>query len=133
MGIGLFFDALDVMDRAVALLQTGDENARQLGSHPPSDLRKQRLRNSLPQVCDPASAKSVQDALFVAEIQGEIIHLLWERTRPILQDLRRRGVSAAHTWRTIPKETGDEPAPAPPSALAPKQACRRGLRWGRSG
>lgn len=49
-GVGLFFDALDVMDRAVALLQTGDENARQLGSHPPSDLRKRRLRDLLPQL-----------------------------------------------------------------------------------
>lgn len=39
VGVGLFFDALDVMDRAVAVLQTGDENARQLGSHPPTCVR----------------------------------------------------------------------------------------------
>jgi len=133
-GIGLFFDALDVMDRAVALLKTGDENARQLGSHPPCDMRKQRLRDFLPQLGGdgPANAKRVQTALGLAEVQGEIIHLLWERTRPTLLDLRRRGVPAARTWQTIPKETGDEPAPAPPSTPAPKQARRR-WRWGRSG
>lgn len=112
-GIGLFFDALDVMDRAVALLQTGDENARQLGSHPPSDLRKQRLRDFVPQLAggNPANADRVQRALGMADVQGEIIRLLWERTRPILLDLRQRGVPAARTWRTIPKETTDEPAP----------------------
>lgn len=135
LGIGLFFDALDVMDRAVALLQTGDENARQLGSHPPSELRKQRLRDFLPQLGgnEPAKAERVRTALVLEEVQGEIIRLLWERTRPILLDLRQRGVPAARTWRTIPKETGDEPAPAQPSAPAPKQARHCGLRWGRSG
>jgi len=134
-GIGLFFDALDVMDRAVALLETGDENARQLGSHPPSDLRKQRLRDFLPVLGggEPAGDERVRIALASDEIQGEIIRLLWERTRPILLDLRRDGVPAARTWRTIPKETGNEPAPAPPSAPVPKQVRRPGWRWGRSG
>lgn len=131
-GIGLFFDALDVMDRAVALLETGDDNARQLGSHPPSDLRKRRLRDFLPQMVtgDPTHAR-VPTALIREQVQGEIIRLLWERTWPILLDLRRRGEGAARTWRAVAKETLDEPAPAPPSALAPKEA-RRGIPWGRS-
>jgi hypothetical protein len=100
------------MDRPVALLQTGDESARQLGSHPPSDLRKQRLCGFLPALggSEPANAGRVQAALLLAEIQTEIVRMLWERTRPILLDLRRSGVPAAHTWRTIPKETM-EPAP----------------------
>jgi hypothetical protein len=113
-GISLFFDALDVMDRAVALLQTGDENARQLGSHPPSELRKQRLlRDVLPALggSEPANAGRVEAALLLAEVQTKIIRMLWERTRPILLDLRRRGVPAAHTWRTIPKETDDGARP----------------------
>lgn len=114
LGISLFFDALDVMDRAVALLQTGDENARQLGSHPPSELRKQRLRDFLPELggSGPANAGRVEGALMLAEVQAEIIRMLWERTRPILLDLRRRGVPAARMWRAIPKETEDG---APPS------------------
>jgi hypothetical protein len=132
LGIGLFFDALDVMDRAVALLQTGDENACQLGSHPPSNLRKQRLRESLSKLAE-ANPEGVRTALAVEEIQTEIIRLLWERTGPILLDRRRRGVPAAHTWRSIPKETGDEPTPAPQNAPEPRQARRRGRRWGRSG
>ncbi|MFF4037579.1 hypothetical protein [Streptomyces sp. NPDC001816] len=109
LGISLFFDALDVMDRAVALLQTGDERTRQLGSHPPSDLRKQRLRAVLPQMAD---ADRVRMPLELADIQGQIIRELWARTRPALLDLHRRGVPTARTWRTIPKETGD-PGPGP--------------------
>ena len=134
-GIGLFFDALDVMDRAVALLETGDETARQLGSHPPSGRRKQLLCDFLPALGggESADAERVTTALLVAEIQGEIIRLLWERTRPILLDQHRRGVRPDPRWRPIPKETGDEPAPAPPSALVPKQVRRPGWRWGRSG
>lgn len=103
-GIGLFFDSLEIMDRAVALLQTGDDNARQLGSHPPCDSRKQHLRELLPQMCDTETASEVRAALVVAEAQGQIIRVLWDLTRPILLDLRRRGVPAARTWRTIPKE-----------------------------
>jgi hypothetical protein len=135
LGIILFFDVLDVMDRAVALLQTGDENARQLGSHPPSDLRRQRLREAQAKFAESLPADDAEPArrsLELAEIQTEIIRLLWERTRPILLDLYQRGVPAAPTWRTILKETGDEPTPAPQSAPEPKQARRRGLRWGGS-
>ncbi len=133
LGISLFFDALDVMDRAVALLQTGDENARQLGSHPPSDLRKQRLRDLLPRLAgdDPAIADRVRRALGLAEVQGEIIRLLWDRTRPQLLDLRRRGVPAARTWRTIPKETGDDVPPAPRIPPAAEPPRRRIRPWGR--
>ena len=69
-GIGLFFDALDVMDRAVALLETGDETARQLGSHPPSGRRKQLLCDFLPALGggESADAERVTTALLVAEI-----------------------------------------------------------------
>ncbi|MFF6954695.1 hypothetical protein ACFZAD_39605 [Streptomyces iakyrus] len=128
LGISLFFDALDVMDRAVALLQTGDEHARQLGSHPPSDMRRQRLRAFLPTMADD---ERTQSALALADIQGEIIRTLWERTRPKVLNLHRRGVPAAHTWRTIPKETRD-PAPEPQSAPPSKQVSRSRRRWGRS-
>jgi hypothetical protein len=55
-----------------------------------------------------ANAKTVRTALELVEAQGVIIRLLWERTRPVLLDLRRSGVWAAPKWRTIPKETGDE-------------------------
>jgi hypothetical protein len=118
MGIGLYLDALDVMDRAVALLETGDENLRQIGSHPPAAQRKRGVRRSLSMMVeagegDPSyPAEAMRSALEMEQIQGEIIRLLWERTRPVLLDLRRRGTRASPTWRIVPKETDDRPAPA---------------------
>ena len=53
----------------------------------------------------PEIANDVRGALNMDAIQGDIIRLLWERIRPMLQDLRRRGVPAARTWRTSPRET----------------------------
>ncbi|MGK8491260.1 hypothetical protein [Nocardia asiatica] len=129
LGISLFFDALDVMDRAVSLLETGDENVRQLGSHPPSYLRRRRLRESLEQLAradgtdEREKAERLRAALNTAEIQADIVRLLWERTRPRLLDLRERGVRPARTWRTIPKEA---PAPEPPlewRSLHPDEAA----------
>ncbi|WP_410675310.1 hypothetical protein [Amycolatopsis sp. cmx-4-68] len=113
LGISLFFDALDVMDRAVALLQTGDENALQLGSHPPAHLRKQYLGESLVRSApdDNRFTLNVRRALRMAEAQSEIIRRLWECTRPDLLDLHQRGARAAPTWRTNRKEAGDQSLP----------------------
>lgn len=107
-GITIFFDAMEVMDRAVALLQTGDEQARQLGSHPPSYLRKQRLREFLPKMGgdDAAGQAQVSTALGVTGVQEKITDLLWERARPRLEQLRKAGVAPAPIWRSIPKEAG---------------------------
>lgn len=71
-------------------------------------MRKGRLRYFLPRLTgdDPAGAERLRSALTPAEDVEQIIGLLWDRTRPQLLDLRRRGVPAARTWRTIPKETG---------------------------
>jgi hypothetical protein len=131
LGVFLFFDAVDVMDRAVALLQTGDENARQLGSHPRSSVRKWNVRGCLMKLAEAAPgpfSERVRTAFELEESWEEIIRLLWERTRPILLELHRRGVPAAHTWRTIPKETGDEPASVPHSAPARTQVRHPGQR-----
>jgi tetratricopeptide (TPR) repeat protein len=121
MGIKLFFDASDVMDRAVSLLQTGDEEALQLGSHPPSYLRKQRLHESLSKMAELQPdffGNWMQIPFKLGEVQDEIVRLLWDRTRPILLDLRRQGIQATHIWRVIPKETGDDNNTAESAGMA---------------
>lgn len=118
LGICLYLDAMDVMDRAVAVLETGDEDLRQIGSHPPAYRRKRGVRRTLAMMveadgdgtADPVQAM-MRNALEMEEIQAEIIRLLWERTRPVLLDLWRRGVRAAPMWRIVWKDTGDQPAP----------------------
>jgi Zn-dependent protease with chaperone function len=46
-GATVFLSGVGVMDRAVSLLRTGDENAQRIGSHPPSTARVIRLRQYL--------------------------------------------------------------------------------------
>ncbi|HEX5120528.1 MAG TPA: hypothetical protein VFW65_35565 [Pseudonocardiaceae bacterium] len=126
LGVSLFFDALEVMDRAVALLQTGNEHARQLGSHPLPGLRKQALRKDLSMLADADPARMaapVRRALLLDETQSEIIRLLWERTRPLLLDLHRTGVPPAASWRTVPTPDADPPAPAPVRSVVREPAA----------
>ncbi|MEV0726591.1 hypothetical protein AB0I37_27915 [Micromonospora purpureochromogenes] len=107
MGIELFFLATDIMDRAVALLETGAEGTRQLGSHPPGHLRIQRLREHLPQMFEqsPEHVEALRQTLGVADEQREVIRLLWERARPVLLEQHRDGQRPADRWRTIPNES----------------------------
>jgi hypothetical protein len=132
LGISLFFDALEVMDRAVAVLQTGDEHARQLGSHPLPGLRKEGLRKDLSMMAD-ADPKRMGDpvrrALALDEAQSEVIRQLWERTKPLLLDMHRHGLPVAPTWRTVATDqpaTDRAVAPRPPAAehvAAPRPAA----------
>ncbi|MEO3928408.1 hypothetical protein ABGB07_31725 [Micromonosporaceae bacterium B7E4] len=107
MGVELFFLALDVMDRSVALLETGAEGTRQLGSHPPGHLRIQRLREYLPQMFQqsPEHVEALRQTLGVADEQQEVIRLLWEHVRPVLIEQHRDGQRPAGRWRTIPIES----------------------------
>ncbi|MEV6557964.1 hypothetical protein AB0M22_19775 [Nocardia sp. NPDC051756] len=104
-GIEIFFGMFDVIDRAVSLLQTGDEDARQLGTHPPASLRRRSLRAALPRLAggDPRVAEQLEMAVEVADGLAKIIDILWIRTKPFLIDLRARGIPAAQKWRTISK------------------------------
>jgi hypothetical protein len=137
MGVNLFFDALDVMDRAIALLHTGDEDARQLGSHPPADLRKEVLRDNLPVIAErvwgdhPVRDELVEYALAVGDIQGEVTRLLWQRYRPYVLNMHRDGVRPARMWRTVPKETNSTRAAASPAPPAPKPGSHRRWPWSR--
>ncbi|HEX3784180.1 MAG TPA: hypothetical protein VHX38_31365 [Pseudonocardiaceae bacterium] len=145
LGVGLYLDVMDMMDRAVAFLGTGNENLRQIGSHPPAAQRKRSIRRMLSIMVDAGGgdlvAEKFRTALAMEEIQAEIIRLLWERTRPVLLDLRQRGVRPARKWLIVPTETADatdttgttkatdNPAPAPRPAshhnVAPRQDPQR--------
>ncbi|GAA0492822.1 hypothetical protein Ade02nite_69590 [Paractinoplanes deccanensis] len=99
MGVSLFFDTMDVLDRAVSLLLTGSEQSHQVGSHPPSALRKEHLAQQL-------AKGPLRDVLGVGEIVGEVVESLWQRARPQVLAMHRRGARPAPMWHTIAKETG---------------------------
>ncbi|XVU28150.1 hypothetical protein ACQPZJ_14230 [Actinoplanes sp. CA-054009] len=89
MGVSLFFDAMDVFDRAVSLLLTGNEQTHQVGSHPPAALRKRQL---------------AQHRSGAAAAVGDVVEALWQRAWPRILALHKRGTRPAPVWRAIPKE-----------------------------
>jgi hypothetical protein len=106
-GIEIFFGMFDVIDRAVSVLQTGAEDERKLGTHPPASLRRRSLRAALPRLTggDPRVAEQLETALEVADGFSKLIDILWIRAKPFIVDLRARGIPAAQKWQTISKES----------------------------
>jgi hypothetical protein len=106
-GIDLYFGAMDVMDRAVAVLEAGEEQALQLGLHPPPLIRRQRLWTTVP-ILDPRpeSEPVMADTQQMADLQSMILAQLWQRTRPVLLELRYQEQRAHEQWRVVEKDQG---------------------------
>jgi hypothetical protein len=101
-GVDLFFSTMDVMDRAVALLRTGEETTLTLGSHPPAQLRRQAAREALRRLTPPEGAKAVEAAVGLADAQAHAVEQLWAYTREAILRARQAGWQAAGRWRTVP-------------------------------
>jgi hypothetical protein len=95
-GSDLLFSAMDVMDRAISLLNYGDEGFRKLGSHPPSFDRRSKLRTL---ILERESKEESASIIHFAECNELVVETLWQRTRPILIDFRKRGKRAADIWQ----------------------------------
>ncbi len=96
-GSDLFFSAMDVMDRAVSLLRTGDETRQTIGSHPPAGQRRAVLRDTLRRQLGEEHANRV---VSLGELLERVVAALWERTRPAVLAARAAGTRAAPTWHT---------------------------------
>lgn len=109
-GSEIYFCAMDVMDRAVSLLQFGDESARRLGTHPPSDLRREMLRFSVTKLGPEELATEVLD---MGRTIQAIIDVLWDRTRVAMESFHRAGERPAPMWTralTIPADPAAQEA-----------------------
>ena len=96
-GAELFFDAIEVVERGVALLACGDENRHMFTTHPPSSERRSIVRQLLEPCLGNDSAKA---GCQIAEILQAIINRLWVRAKPILLSLHDdKGYQLAPIWR----------------------------------
>jgi hypothetical protein len=95
-GCDFFFSAIDVMDKAVSVLNGEEETAMKLGSHPPTKERREMLRQLLPEMI---GEKHANDALGLSRILEDVTDLLWQRTRPVIASARSRGVRPAPWWQ----------------------------------
>lgn len=115
-GINLYFELMDVMNRAVAVLHAGDETALQIGSHPPWSLRKQRFFDLMLQEMErhaPTEIDRARENWQRTDALAEFVRLMWEHARPVLLHLHRDGIRPATMWRTVHKESGDSMAGTP--------------------
>jgi len=97
-GADFFFSAIDIMDRAVSVLKGQMETPSKLSSHPPSEYRRELLREMLPRMIGDSHAAS---ALQMSEAVHNISELLWERTAPRIVELYNRGVRPAPWWEFV--------------------------------
>jgi hypothetical protein len=96
--VGIFFETLDVVDRAVSLLQTGRDSSRnRLGTHPPANLCRQHLQRFLPKVAgvDTRVAEQLDVALQIELRFAAIINALWQQAQPYLIQLHTSGIPAS--------------------------------------
>jgi hypothetical protein len=102
MGAELFFSAMDVVDRAVSLLDDGDETTEMVGSHPPANMRREFLRAQLPKILGDEVAIPVQEAGKMIE---STVSILFDRCRPQFLALHAEGRRAAPRWQRRPAST----------------------------
>jgi hypothetical protein len=97
-GADSFFSGMDVMDRATSLLLHGDEERQTLSSHPPSELRRERLRATLPHiVMEKHPEEHIKPVQLGWTIQA-VIEELWVRSRPSVANAHKRGLRPARQW-----------------------------------
>ena len=96
MGAELYFDAIDVVERAVSLIDHGDETAIVIGSHPPASMRREFLRAQLSKVLGEEHAPPVREAGIMIETT---VNFLFDRCKPQFLALHAEGVRADPTWQ----------------------------------
>ncbi len=106
-GVDFFFSCLEIVERGISVLRTGNENNIRVGSHPPPQMRREflrtSLRNAVPQE-GPALKKrfqeladqSIQMGMYLEE---EILGTLWKVTLPTLRQLYEKGQRPATKWQ----------------------------------
>ena len=100
-GADFFFTMLDVVERALHFLATGndgdpDRHDRSRNSHPPPALRRQHLRDTMKSSLGDRSTAAIN----LAEVLQFASELLWEKTKPALRDARNAGRRPHTSWQT---------------------------------
>jgi hypothetical protein len=97
VGVSLFFGAMTVVERAVTLLQFGEERQLISTTHP-ANRERLRMASQAAQACRIVSEQDHRAILQLADAVEGIIETLWERTAPHIIALRERGVRPHRIW-----------------------------------
>ena len=87
-GAELFLSGLELMDRTVSLLRSGDETASQIGARPRAAIRRTNMRELVARIAGPDAAPTVGAAIAAVESQEQKVERLWSQARPMLAQSR---------------------------------------------
>ena len=95
-GVEFFFGCIDVVERAISIIETGSVDVQISATHPPTEIRREMLRSVL--------KRSIPEEYAVAPLQLAglvqlILDHLWHICEPVLQKAHRDGVMLAPAWR----------------------------------
>lgn len=86
MGVDLFFSSLDIAERAISMVKTGDENHRpRRASHPPVEMRRERLRKTVPATLKEEFTSYAELAVTTGQQVEWIVERLWRDLRPVFR------------------------------------------------
>ena len=95
LGAELLFSCIDIVERGISIVRTGEENARPFSSHPlPKDRREELrrgLKNSLPE-------EEAECPLEMGRLLNQFLEGLFERTRPTLRQYYENNQKLAPIW-----------------------------------
>lgn len=95
-GAHAFFGCIDIVERTVSLLATGEPATWRGDSHPPTRQRQQMLQLGLQSLVKPEEA--AKGAIKLAEQIDEILAIYWVRCEGPLRRLHRDGVRPTAEW-----------------------------------
>ncbi|MCO7513808.1 hypothetical protein NJF44_09110 [Pseudomonas guariconensis] len=95
-GAEFFFGCIEIVERAVSVIRTGEADIPLSTTHPPTEMRRQMLHlvleRSVPE-------ESVIGPLQLAGRVSSVLEQLWRFCEPVLLDAHRKGVVLAPAWR----------------------------------
>lgn len=96
-GIEAVFTCIDVIERALSVLETGEVKERLIDSHPPPILRRHGIRTLLTTMLGEERAKA---SIQLADITANAVELCWERVGPAFLAMHRDGIRPHPRWRS---------------------------------
>lgn len=94
-GIEAFFLGVELIERALAMLQNRKINEEGTVSHPPAAMRREALRYWLQEALPKEESEA---AIGLAKIFEEVLDLIWTRLEKVIAEVRNDGGSAHEKW-----------------------------------
>ena len=95
-GASFFFSCIEIIERALSILRTGNHTQRVSETHPPSKMRRELLHEVLRQsIPEEHSSGAIQ----LSEVVDSVLNQYWIACEPILLSAYKEGIELAPAWQ----------------------------------